>query len=149
MPRTNLTDALRSLYDELHEAMSTIPVRDGLNFRYDSVEVELAVEMGESTEGGGGAKFWVVEASGKKAAEQRTTHTMRINLTPVVEPTSRLRLPSACVVASCRSLAADESGCCRVHRIPDQETDLATSFMAEEASEAIASRFPLDQDSNG
>ncbi|MFE3644831.1 trypco2 family protein [Streptomyces sp. NPDC059169] len=104
MAQTNLAAAIQSLYTELHTAMTTIQVKDGLNFRYDSVEVELAMEMGESDELGGGAKFWVVEANGKKATEQRVTHTMRINLTPVAAPDSRLRLgPSVVLSAACQT----------------------------------------------
>ncbi|MGW5692283.1 trypco2 family protein [Streptomyces asiaticus] len=123
MAQVNVSDALRLLYEELHEAMTTIPVRDGLNFRYDSVEVELAMEMEESTEGGAGAKFWVVEANGKKSAGHRAAHTMRINLTPVVEPDSDLRLSSQCAAASCRSLAFPASSFCRHHRIQEEQPD--------------------------
>ncbi|MFK4110489.1 trypco2 family protein [Streptomyces sp. NPDC002176] len=102
MPRTNLAAAIQTLYTELHTAMTTIQVKDGLNLRYDSVEVELAMEMSESDELGGGAKFWVVEASGKKASEERVTHTVRLNLTPVAAPSSHLRLgPDMVVSAGC------------------------------------------------
>ncbi|MFI1409375.1 trypco2 family protein [Streptomyces sp. NPDC020707] len=104
MSHTNLPAALQSLYTDLHTAMTSIEVKDGLNFRYDSVEVELAMEMGESDELGGGAKFWVAEATGKKATEQRVTHTMRINLTPVAAPDSRLRLgPNMVLSAACQT----------------------------------------------
>lgn len=136
MHRTNLAVALRSLYDELHEAMTSIPIKDGLNFRYDSVEVELAMEMGESSEAGGGAKFFVVEASGKTAAEERVTHTMRINLTPIVSADSPLRLPELTFLSACETAVGNEA---------DASLSATRLFQATGAASVIATGGPSDQ----
>ncbi|WP_416982940.1 trypco2 family protein [Streptomyces sp. T028] len=106
MTHTSVAAAIRSLYSELHEAMTTIDIKDGLNFRYDSVEVELAMEMGQTTEAGAGVKFWVVEGSGKKGAERRATHTLRINITPVVSEESQLHSPWHSFAVTCASPAS-------------------------------------------
>jgi hypothetical protein len=116
--------------------MTSIPIRDGLNFRYDSVEVELAVEMGESSEAGGGAKFFVVEASGKTGAEERITHTMRINLTPVVSADSRLRLPELAFLSACET---------PVGNVVDATLSATQVFQAEGAAAVIAAEWSSDQ----
>lgn len=112
MAHINLAAAIQSVYTELHTAMTTIEVQSGLNLRYDSVEVEFVVEMGESDELGGGAKFWVVEANGKKATDQRVTHTIRIKLTPLATPDSPLRAPSMAFLSACETATSG--------RLPDE-----------------------------
>jgi hypothetical protein len=54
-----------------------------LRFALGPVELELQVEA--ASEGGGeaGIKFWLVSATAKGGRSSRSTHTVRLSLTPV------------------------------------------------------------------
>ncbi|GAX55796.1 hypothetical protein SO3561_07358 [Streptomyces olivochromogenes] len=82
MAKIGLKEAIQAAYDELYAAITEIPVRHGLNFEYQAIDMEFTVEMAESKERSGGVKVWVVEGAAKGATEERTTHTIRLSIAP-------------------------------------------------------------------
>lgn len=82
-PGIGLAEAVRSVRAELVAAMREGQDAD-LRFRTGPVELEFTVEAGRETSGGGGVRWWVVSAEGKVASESRTTHRIKVSLTPVV-----------------------------------------------------------------
>ncbi|MFC4609762.1 trypco2 family protein [Streptomyces maoxianensis] len=83
MERVGLKEAIQAAYEQLHAAVTEIPLRDGLDFRYESIELELNVEVDEATEHQGDVKFWVVGGGGKKARANRSTHLVKVAITPL------------------------------------------------------------------
>jgi hypothetical protein len=83
MERVGLKEAIQAAYEQLHAAVTEIPLRRGLDFRYESIELELNVEVDETTEQQGDVKFWVVGGSGKKASANRSTHLVKVTITPL------------------------------------------------------------------
>lgn len=65
MAKIGLKEAIQAAYDELYAAITEIPVRHGLNFEYQSIDMEFTVEMAESREKSGGVKVWVVEGESR------------------------------------------------------------------------------------
>ncbi|MFJ3665038.1 trypco2 family protein [Streptomyces sp. NPDC090106] len=78
-----LEDAIRATYTELYRALSNVQGTADLAFRYTGIEMEFTVEVGSQREAGGGVKVWVVEGAGKRASEERTTHTIRLAIEPL------------------------------------------------------------------
>ncbi|WP_210586676.1 trypco2 family protein [Streptomyces sp. GESEQ-35] len=77
-----IREAIEAAQAEIRQALRTLPMQDGVNFHYNSVELELTLEACSSSEKQGGVKFWVVEGSGKRGVEDRLTHTVRISMVP-------------------------------------------------------------------
>ncbi|MEU5632295.1 trypco2 family protein [Streptomyces rishiriensis] len=73
-PHTEVPWRIQAAYDQLHAAVTEIPLRGGLDSRYESIELELNVEVDENTETQGDVKFWVVGGGAKKAQANRSTH---------------------------------------------------------------------------
>jgi len=82
MERVGLKEAIQAAYEQLHAAVTEIPLRGGLDFQYESIELELNVEVDETTEQQGDVKFWVVGGGGKKARANRSTHLVKVSITP-------------------------------------------------------------------
>ncbi|MFE7762975.1 trypco2 family protein [Streptomyces sp. NPDC057438] len=82
MAKIGLKEAIQAAYLELREAITEIPTHDDLNFQYEMIELELAVEMGEASETQGGVKFWVLEGGAKRARDKKSTHVVRVTVTP-------------------------------------------------------------------
>lgn len=79
-----LSEMIQTLRNELHA--SFYEGRDqGLRFRVESIELELQIAVSRETEGGGGIKFWVVEASGKHKVTAADHHTFKLKLQPVLD----------------------------------------------------------------
>jgi hypothetical protein len=77
-----LAATLSHLRRELSEAMRS--GRDeALRFRIEHLEVELTVTISTDVEGGGGLKFWVIDASGKHTSAHSNTHKLKLTLAPV------------------------------------------------------------------
>ncbi len=83
MDRVGLKEAIQAAYEQLHTAVTEIPLRGGLDFRYESIELELNVEVDEATEQQGDVKFWVVGGGGKRARTNRSTHLVKVSITPL------------------------------------------------------------------
>jgi hypothetical protein len=83
MDRVGLKEAIQAAYEQLHAAVMEIPLRDGLDFRYESIELELNVEVDETRERQGDVKFWVVGGSGKNSRTDRSTHLVKVAITPL------------------------------------------------------------------
>ncbi|MFE6627381.1 trypco2 family protein [Streptomyces rochei] len=83
MDRVGLKEAIQAAYEQLHAAVTEIPLRDGLDFRYESIELELNVEVDETQERQGDVKFWVVGGSGKSTRTDRSTHLVKVAITPL------------------------------------------------------------------
>ncbi|MFK0143122.1 trypco2 family protein [Streptomyces murinus] len=83
MDRVGLKEAIQAAYEQLHAAVMEIPLRDGLDFRYESIELELNVEVDETRERQGDVKFWVVGGGGKNARSDRSTHLVKVSITPL------------------------------------------------------------------
>lgn len=81
--RIGLKDAIQAAYEELLEAMTTIPVHSELNFEYRTIDLEFTVEATHEETGKSGVRFWVIEA-GVDASRQRTrTHVVKLSIVPV------------------------------------------------------------------
>mgnify|MGYP001279530956 CR=1 FL=1 len=75
-----LATALHALRSELAQAMAEgegQPVR----LQVESVNLELSVQVTNSREAEGGARFWVVSGSGRAGQDTTTTHTLSLQLT--------------------------------------------------------------------
>ncbi|MFD9871862.1 trypco2 family protein [Streptomyces niveus] len=83
MERVGLKEAIQAAYEQLHAAVTEIPLRGGLDFRYESIELELNVEVDETTEAQGDVKFWVVGGGAKKGRANRSTHLVKVVITPL------------------------------------------------------------------
>jgi hypothetical protein len=83
MDRVGLKEAIQAAYEQLHAAITEIPLRDGLDFRYESVELELNVEVDETAEQQGDVKFWVVGGARKTARGNCSTHVLKVSITPL------------------------------------------------------------------
>lgn len=77
-----LAATLSHLRRELAEAMASAR-DDALRFRVKSLEVELSVTVTTDVEGGGGLKFWVIDASGKVSSAHSNVHKLKLCLAPV------------------------------------------------------------------
>jgi hypothetical protein len=77
-----LASAIRALRAEIVEAVRA-GAGEEIRFALGPVELELEVEA--AREGGGGAAitFWLVSVGGKATRSERTTHTVKLTLTPV------------------------------------------------------------------
>ncbi|KAA0924277.1 trypco2 family protein [Streptomyces apricus] len=83
MERVGLKEAIQAAYEELHAAVTEIPLRDGLDFRYESIELELNVEVDETRDAQGDVKFWVVGGGAKRSNTNRSTHLVKVAITPL------------------------------------------------------------------
>jgi uncharacterized protein (DUF2141 family) len=83
MARVGLKEAIQAAYEQLHAAVTEIPLRGGLDFQYESIELELNVEVDESREHQGDVKFWVVSAGAKRSRTRRSTHMVKVAITPL------------------------------------------------------------------
>jgi len=77
-----LAATIRHLRHELQDAMAE-GANEKLQFRVEGLELTLTVTVTRDTEGGGGIKFWVINASGKIKASELNTHTIKLKLSPV------------------------------------------------------------------
>ncbi|WP_413757175.1 trypco2 family protein [Streptomyces sp. MMBL 11-3] len=82
MTKIGLKEAIQAAYLELHAAITQIPTIENLNFQYDMIELELAVEVVESSETQGGVKFWVLEGGAKSVRDKKSTHVVRVLISP-------------------------------------------------------------------
>ncbi|WP_037680102.1 trypco2 family protein [Streptomyces griseus] len=76
-----LAEAIESLRAQLEAARRLAPP-GSLRFEVGPVELEFQVELVTGTEINGGAKFYVLSAGGRGSREHRTTHSVRLTLTP-------------------------------------------------------------------
>lgn len=76
-----LAEAIESLRAQLEAARRLAPP-GSLRFEVGSVELEFQVELVSGAEVSGGAKFYVLSADGRRNREHRTTHSVRLTLTP-------------------------------------------------------------------
>ncbi|MFD8429213.1 trypco2 family protein [Streptomyces coelicoflavus] len=76
-----LAQAIESLRTQLETARRLAPP-GSLRFEVGSVELEFQVELVSGAEANAGAKFYVLSAGGRKSVENRTTHSVRLTLTP-------------------------------------------------------------------
>ncbi|MEW2345003.1 MULTISPECIES: trypco2 family protein [Streptomyces] len=76
-----LAEAIESLRAQLDTARRLAPA-DGLRFEVGPVELDFQVELVSGAEVSGGAKFYVLSAGGRQQEERRTTHSVRLTLTP-------------------------------------------------------------------
>jgi Trypsin-co-occurring domain 2 len=76
-----LAEAIESLRAQLEAARHLAPP-GSLRFEVGPVELEFQVELVSGAEISGGAKFYVLSAGGRQNTEHRTTHSVRLTLTP-------------------------------------------------------------------
>ncbi|WP_073951338.1 trypco2 family protein [Streptomyces kebangsaanensis] len=76
-----LAEAIESLRAQLEAARRLAPP-GSLRFEVGPVELEFQVELVSGAEVSGGAKFYVMSAGGRQNRENRTTHSVRLTLTP-------------------------------------------------------------------
>ena len=80
--KIGLKDAIQAAYDELHQAITEIPVYSNLNFVYRSIDLEFTVEVTQAVDTKAGVRVWVVEA-GAGASQQRTNaHVVKVSIEP-------------------------------------------------------------------
>ncbi len=77
-----LSEMIESLRKEIEISIANAKDED-IRFRWEQVDLELQVLVEKQKEGGGGLKFWVLNASGKHARKDLSVHTFKISLTPV------------------------------------------------------------------
>jgi hypothetical protein len=80
--RIPLAEAVRALRRELVEAVRQAEGEE-IKFALGPVELELQVEVSNETGGAAGIAFWLVTIGGKASRTAATTHTIRLNLSPV------------------------------------------------------------------
>ena len=79
-----LSSLIAHLRKELSEAQYQGEGRTP-KFQIPEVELELEVAVTSGAEGGGGVKFWVLNADAKTTREQILTQTIRLKLKPTDE----------------------------------------------------------------
>jgi Trypsin-co-occurring domain 2 len=82
-----LAAMIEALRDSLETAQAEGKDRQ-TRFRVDSIEVEATVEVTKGREGGGGVKFYVVQAGGR--ASSSNVATQRIKLSMSTDPDLRI-----------------------------------------------------------
>jgi hypothetical protein len=78
-----LSEMIQTLRKELRDSIDSSG-DEGLRFRVESIELDLNVTVASSTEGGGGVKFWVLNADAKRKVSSDNVHTFKLKLQPVV-----------------------------------------------------------------
>lgn len=78
-----LSEMIRTLRSELQQSMKEAE-NAPLQFKLESVELELKVRLTKETEGKGGLQFWVISAGGKHKVEQQDIHTFKLKLQPTL-----------------------------------------------------------------
>ncbi|QXE33219.1 hypothetical protein KQY30_01810 [Streptomyces sp. GMY02] len=76
-----LAEAIEVLRAQLDVARRLAPP-GSLRFEVGPVELEFQVELLSGDEVSGGAKFYLLSAGGRRTSESRTTHSVRLTLTP-------------------------------------------------------------------
>ena len=80
--RVPLADAISSLRAELLEAMRESRDEE-LRFALGPVELEFQLTATTEAGGGGGVRFWLVNAEASASRQTGSTHTLKVTLTPV------------------------------------------------------------------
>jgi Trypsin-co-occurring domain 2 len=78
-----LASAIEALRRELVSALEKGKDQE-VRFAVGPVELEFQVQIEREAEGEAGVKFWVVTLGGKGSQSSAATHTVRVNLTPVL-----------------------------------------------------------------
>lgn len=80
--RLELAEVVGALRDSLATAQAQGRAANGPRFTVSGVDVEVTVEIGRALEGGGGVKFWVVQAGGRVTGSATRTHRILLSLKP-------------------------------------------------------------------
>ena len=78
-----LAAAIEALRTELLAALEKGKDAE-VRFALGPVEMEIQVQISNEVGADGGVKFWVVSLGGKASQTSAATHTLRVNLTPLL-----------------------------------------------------------------
>jgi Trypsin-co-occurring domain 2 len=76
-----LAEVIKALRQELTDAI-TAGADEDLRFALGPIDLEIQLEVSRSAEANAGVRFWVISVGGSGERASRSTHTLRLQLTP-------------------------------------------------------------------
>lgn len=82
-----ISEMIEEIRRELADSQRAAANKD-LVFKYESVELDIAVAASKAVEGGAGVKVWVVDAETHGSLSNQNTHSVKVVLTPIDQHSS-------------------------------------------------------------